>query len=502
MSATLEASSHPRLVFAGLDKNSRLVHVMSVCRYWRDLVLGTPILWSPINVGLKPDWLNLCLIRSATCPLDIVFHSNRFPQDQLELLYPHTHRIRSLAFRFLVENWRGSLRSFLDYPMPCLEELNYPRDAYAVGSGRASDQDELDLSSKHLPALRCLTLVGVIAPHDLQTYANLPSLTLRACRCNLTITQFFVALSGSRALTSLSLYNMVDMFPRAGDATSPSESILSTHDPITLPRLTVLFLVERHTEYTAALLERLSLPMLVRLQVEGRSLEYDVRNPPTISNLLPKDAKARPPPVAQTTIAFLQVYNHGYSVFGSITQGDQPDQPNVHLFIETEDEETYRDNNLRFALHDLMEVFSGAPLRCLTVSAEHGTVDSGKWIQALRSFPKLERLCIGGIGQTLVLWEALAAASVPQPPASEPVAPVCPGLRSVRLDGHLPSTVQLLDCIITCLVHRAKLGSRLEALDMVLYHHPSSPHSYEELTDIYLPRLQDLVSEVSYTSRN
>lgn len=117
-------TSHPGYGFS--DRG--WIHLITlVCRYWRDVAHATSTLWSHINVGRKAEWLQLCLTRSASTALDIVFTSGEFPFPQLEILLPHARRIRTLRFDIVREEWRAVLRRLLREPMPALEELRYRR---------------------------------------------------------------------------------------------------------------------------------------------------------------------------------------------------------------------------------------------------------------------------------------------------------------------------------------------------------------------------------------
>ncbi|KAJ7677726.1 hypothetical protein DFH06DRAFT_559366 [Mycena polygramma] len=53
--------------------------IAAVCRHWRDIVLGTPQLWSTLQVKLwggyaALQWIRLCLERSKNSPLTLNFH--------------------------------------------------------------------------------------------------------------------------------------------------------------------------------------------------------------------------------------------------------------------------------------------------------------------------------------------------------------------------------------------------------------------------------------------
>src|SRR5262245_42723760 len=45
------------------------VRIMLVCRFWRDVGLNFPKLWSYVSCGHHPDWVSLTLERSKSYPL-------------------------------------------------------------------------------------------------------------------------------------------------------------------------------------------------------------------------------------------------------------------------------------------------------------------------------------------------------------------------------------------------------------------------------------------------
>ena len=63
--------------FAGCARDE-VFHVlwcrlMSVCRRWREVVCTTPHFWRCIDVRRRHEWLDLCLLRSIGCTVEVTF---------------------------------------------------------------------------------------------------------------------------------------------------------------------------------------------------------------------------------------------------------------------------------------------------------------------------------------------------------------------------------------------------------------------------------------------
>ncbi|KAI0787835.1 hypothetical protein C8Q74DRAFT_1446436 [Fomes fomentarius] len=66
-----------------------------VCRYWRDVINGNPMFWRCIDVGLRLEWLDLCLQRSAQLKVNILIRETLdvSPAVLSDILAPHRDRI-------------------------------------------------------------------------------------------------------------------------------------------------------------------------------------------------------------------------------------------------------------------------------------------------------------------------------------------------------------------------------------------------------------------------
>ncbi|KAI0755558.1 hypothetical protein C8Q74DRAFT_1304416 [Fomes fomentarius] len=467
----------------------RWIHLTLVCRYWRDVAHTTPTLWAKIIVGRKAEWLQLCLTRSASTALDIVFTSGAFPSPQLELgvLLLHAHRIRTLRLDILVvrEEWHAVLCRLLCQPMPALEELHYK----VLGT-----HDDLAISSERFPRLEVLHLVGATAPRDTQTYSKLSSLRLKDCSCDLTYDQFLDALSGSETLQELHLDCFLD---RLAFDTQPS-----TDARLTLPRLSDLTLRNHRPAKSNMFVGHLVLPSLTRLKVHcylGSIEEHDLTQ--TLPKLLPPDPGAYFPLLREITSVGLRVREDCYQMTGFLDDRGMG-RPNIQLSV-TSDPYVIWGETFPIGLRDVLDVFRDAPLRHLLVYHGDYEVDVDPtlpWATLLRSFPMLETLKVDGWEWVTGLWQGLGFASCAleaNPDVPDLVGPgsvVCPGLHTMRLGYWLFVDERMLDEIAECLRVRADRGTRLRRLYMTLSYHSSV---YVQKKETAVSRLQKLVGEVS-----
>ncbi len=80
-----------------------------VCLYWRDVINGNPMFWRCIDVGLRLEWLDLCLQRSAQLKVNILLRETLdvSPAVLSNVLAPHKDRISV----------------FIDFSLTCDEPL-------------------------------------------------------------------------------------------------------------------------------------------------------------------------------------------------------------------------------------------------------------------------------------------------------------------------------------------------------------------------------------------
>ncbi|EIW52617.1 uncharacterized protein TRAVEDRAFT_53058 [Trametes versicolor FP-101664 SS1] len=119
----LESAEEVEDVHADFSKPAALAVLGGVCRYWRECTVGTPALWRSILVRDRPEWLDLCLERSQSLKLSIVFVKPSLFVASSDILFQNIDRIQILALCSASEVAHELLDRLLDAPMPALEEL-------------------------------------------------------------------------------------------------------------------------------------------------------------------------------------------------------------------------------------------------------------------------------------------------------------------------------------------------------------------------------------------
>lgn len=135
-----------------LIKYERKILASVSCR-WRAVIMDTPRIWSEIYLSryvTLPRKLKLHLERSRQAPLSISIH---FDQPELEVVFPHAHRIHTLEIS-------GDAAAILD-KISC---LTFPSLKFlCVNLHSDSTYLLLPLYSR-TPALKCLELEGLKGP--------------------------------------------------------------------------------------------------------------------------------------------------------------------------------------------------------------------------------------------------------------------------------------------------------------------------------------------------
>ncbi len=187
-----------------------------VCRYWRRLACGFPVLWRAIDVGGCVEWMQLCLVRSGSAPLDIRLYNHTTLFQAAALLLNHTERIRSLIVTDdAAANSLHALGSLFMVGMPALEELYL--DACRLGAPLAGkclyDVFLLNRTSENIfPSLRTLHLSGLYLPPTASLLRGLRVLELveshpGSFANQLTFEEFLDALEACPTLEKLKLWS-------------------------------------------------------------------------------------------------------------------------------------------------------------------------------------------------------------------------------------------------------------------------------------------------------
>lgn len=159
------------------------VNVSHVCKYWRQLALGTPSLWCHIILGSRGPMSRERFRRAQGCSLNIQLapfrltpSGNRRSQDlnpytvnwYLQLAQPYVQQWRSLDVRFAEYSpclWKAAMAA-CDCPAPLLEELFL---VYRLND----DTQEFFPFLGYAPRLRRVTVDGIRLAWVPSLFANL-----------------------------------------------------------------------------------------------------------------------------------------------------------------------------------------------------------------------------------------------------------------------------------------------------------------------------------------
>jgi len=198
-----------------LSRNFSWIKVTHVSRYWREVALACPELWTSI-IFSRPNWIPVMLSRAKMAPLVIRTDLSR---DRIDLLQPvldkHISTVRELDIRAS----QSTLETLFKYMMtetPLLESLliwNTNRDNLGMGGFWLPDSIPVKptaIETKRIPSpsrkLRYLELRSCAFPWDSPRYNNLTHFKLyhihHAQRPNMTgLLAILVTMQGLQDLT-------------------------------------------------------------------------------------------------------------------------------------------------------------------------------------------------------------------------------------------------------------------------------------------------------------
>ena len=137
--------------------------------------------------------------------------------------------------------------------------------------------------------------------------------------------------------------------------------------------------------------------------------------------------------------------------------------------------------------HDLLSLFTSAPLITLDFTGECSDVLEATWAEIFSKYPLLETLRLARADTTETVFAGLVATALP------PDSPVpCPSLQSVSVDGIFFE--EALDVLIQCLHDRDGKGYRLKYVRMELL---GDKDEAERMDTNYMPVLRELVADAT-----
>lgn len=455
------------------EPDPRWSRILAVCRHWYTVACATPQLWRYIRVPGRREWVELCLVRSAQCTVDIHLANQYISAGSLDLILPHAHRIRSLYWPDTVDAWLQGPTPFLlvNRAMPSLETLRIVRRLGPEGPETASRSGIL---TGRYPRLRSFTSKGAAILAERGSFPNLRSLSLVSCLLQGMTFATFVDFLSRMPLQELFLYDILKRLSVGSSDRGPRRS---------LPRLTKLALGDHPPHASSQFLSHLTLPSLATITVSARKEDYIINfaaNPHSLSALLPSDRATSLPMFSRTAYISLTVLN-GYLTIASSRRYPRDPQECIDLDIPVEPLNVW----LPHAFQDLLLLYAGAPVKHLSVEAFHGFDLTDPWVPVLHAFPDLEHLSLYGMGDLLDVSLALT----PERNAGdhEGKSVVCPSLRSLLFEGDFDVFPDSVQALLDCLRYRAERGSRLEEFTWI---------SEVKWNERYRQPLEELVDEV------
>ena len=477
------------------------IKLMLVCRYWRDVALASPGMWRSIDIGRNPHWTDLALTRSDPATLDIYTHNKYLSQDLFTRIYPHAHRIRSLAFSYGMEGqWSPALLNLFDRPMPALEALTLSMqpDRLTPGPTQSSSVD-IQLSSQRFPGLQLLSLSYMAMPRDSLLFSKLHSLTLDNCTCDCSLDQFLDILSSCSMLRNLFLISFLNHLTGNWPTQSTPERA-----PISLPRIAVVFLARVLPRHSSQFLAHVLLPAKTCLvmQVDIPTQEPDSND--SLQDAIPQNHDTVLPVLHGITEVELYVQRSEYIFRGASSRSAEKYLLGLQYCPVMENPWDRRGlgrrDLLMRSLADLVAIFQPSSLRHLSIQGLSVAVTQAKWREVLDAFPRLRVLRINDDAPMVALVGALQSES-PSIPGSEPhnagrgPSLPCPQLRFLALEIGCDMYGPFLDMLLECVRRRAEKGSPLPKLEVQSY---SAPEAVAEDWTAFVQGLEGLVPDVSY----
>ncbi|KAM5545617.1 hypothetical protein V8D89_000655 [Ganoderma adspersum] len=477
-----ELSESPGLAF-----RSALSKLMGTCRRWRDVIVETPAFWCVVSLEHSDTkWMELCLARSLPAPIEIWARVPTWCKpDRLKVVHPLGHRIRSLCFAVHTCWLQDVDTSGRDWPlrllfgningvpvMPALEKLNLAVAGHTSHRRWDYSSGDLELTLRHCPHLRSLSLAGMFAPQDTALYSDLRTLSLTTCSHTLTIDQFLDALALCSQLETLYLKDTLNRFSDSADWTQRDP------DPrrplISFPRLDTLVVSENGATCTSRFLAHIHVRASVRRLEISAKVEPRASDPSVavaLSGMLPpRPADALEPLSIATAVKVCSCCRKCCGGVRSIRvrTGRTPKTP-LPVTVAT--------CCVRGSVRELVGVLGHETVTALEVEDVYpDAVES--WAEVFRAFPRLERLSVCGprprwhgisAGIENVFLGLHAASHSDSDSEGEGEGVLAPGLAcpnllhvSVECEGR----TALYEAIRTCVRYRSGRGVVLGQLDL------------------------------------
>ncbi|KAF7798075.1 hypothetical protein EIP86_009289 [Pleurotus ostreatoroseus] len=491
--------------------------LLQVCQHWRSVALGTPSLWTRIELGCQP-YVDLALKHSGDMPLEVFAGRHRSePNSPYEFeiltrsLLPVFSRLRIAQFRFSDPNLKSALfilrRRELELQAPILEKLTLLMN----GRSRPHTLTRIPtFPTMELPHLTDLTIEN--ASSTLLASFIRPTLT------NLNVT-FFPALTPSalvQVLEQLPLLRCLKLsgFKEAG-RTPVSAGLYSPPwcRRIPLPHLKLVWFESRlHALEVAHLLGCLDFPEYTQirfLSIRDEALSLQTRDIERVLSLLMSKAlvsqadRMATPRVIKITSAYAPSLN--VVLWSALRPSDMGSAvtpaakvPRLELAIATTKHE---------ALPHFFTLLNVS--KAIVLDIEDEATDTEEWISIFRhrALPMLRDLILTGLTAITEFMPVITAAPDTSLQALSAINSthdgdhahsfLFPTLKTLtlrfcvfRLKPRKTLRYDALPLIVKMLRTRSKHGYKVEKL---IIHHPINLTREEDLAALRDPRIADVV---------
>ncbi len=221
------------------------LRLLLVCGEWRAAGLSGATLWSDITlqeIGVKVDFLELCLVRSKNAALSVAFNGTPLVPFRFNKIESHLYRLHELQLRDL---YHGGLKSFLDNTnceFPTLTTFMAEETRRHGGLGPSNRVAFVLLNSARFPKLRFLAIQGVVVDATSSVLPKLVRLSLQELTISRRSLTFLIARCTS--LERLDLHHLFFSGRRA--SSSSSEYASDIGGPYRLKKLKTLCISAPH----------------------------------------------------------------------------------------------------------------------------------------------------------------------------------------------------------------------------------------------------------------
>ncbi|KAM5533193.1 hypothetical protein V8D89_013149 [Ganoderma adspersum] len=384
--------------------------VMLVSRYFRDVILAVPALWSRIHVTKNLAALQHNISRFEDSPLDLLFDMSC--ESALSLIQPHAFRIRAIITspRFHV-NSLVCLLPLFSLPLPALEVVHIVPDMNLAPDSeewhRLRDAGSVLNETPH-PQVKIVTSYRLLLPPQESRFwaQKLVHLDIR-CQGGHTTTEhrddLLAILRTTRRLESLSITFPYVHLPDAGahlpGIVQTPPFYMPPRDPAPLLRLRTLTL-SGPAWLGGPVLHGIDTPSLERLYVQVAVSQHQNDGEAAIVGMFP-------PRLRRFLAQHTRLHIHAAASRDGFRMGDchcetgrvTSDHFSLHVHVPGAWWTTAA--RLHTALHLLCRVFGDALLETLEVNYFLGQppeVD-GAWRSVLETFAGLRKLTLSGNDQ-------------------------------------------------------------------------------------------------------